>query len=140
MKYQDKQIEVMHEVVVPVSDEQDTEKTIEELKYFDPDHITVVYVVQNNEQTPSNIHEDTGDELHSIVLEEFEDADFELVESDNIVDSVLQTATDKEATSIVFRPSESSKVFNILSQSKNLELITHSSIPVVALPEPEDMQ
>lgn len=140
MKYRDNQTDVMHEVVVPVSDQQDTEKTVEELKYFDPDHITVVYVVQGNEQTPKDIHLDTGDELHEIVQDEFEEADFELVESDDIVSSIVDLAVDKDATSIVFRPSETSRISTVFSQSKNLKLITHSSVPVLALPEPEDME
>ena len=140
MRYKDKQIDIMHEVVVPVSNKQDTEKTVKELSYFDPDHITIVHLVENNEQTPKDVHEDVADELHSIVLEEFEDAEFELVQSDDIVKSISETAMEKEATSIVFRPAETTRIANVFSQSNNLRMITNFSIPVIALPDPEDME
>lgn len=140
MKYRDKHIDIMHEVIVPVSDEDDAIKTVEELSYFDPDHITVVYVVQNTEQVPSDIHKEDGNKMHEIVEDAFPDANFEIIEtSDSVESAIVEEALNNNATSIVFRPDQESTISKIFSKDKNMKLITHSSVPVIALPDPEDM-
>lgn len=131
----------MHEVIVPVLNEEDTIKTVEELSYFDPDHITVAYVVDNKDQVPKDIYEDRGDDIDKIVTEAFPEANFEVIEkSDSMASTIIDKAIDNDATSIVFRPDQESMISNIFSADKNMKLITESSIPVIALPDPEDME
>jgi hypothetical protein len=79
--------------------------------------------------------------MNEIVEDAFPNANFEIIEtSDSIESTIVQKALDNNATSIVFRPDQDSTISKIFSTDKNMKLITHSSIPVIALPDPEDME
>lgn len=140
MKYKKGHIDVMHEVVVPISDKNDAKKTIKELQYFEPDHINIIYVAPNTEQTPKSIEQEISDELESIISDVFPDSNFYSVRSSDTIDSIINLAMRVDATSIVFRPDDESFLSNMFSKNKNMKLITHSSIPVIALPDPQDME
>ena len=143
MKYQEKHIDLMHNIVVPVSGEEDTRKTVQELQYFDPDHVTAVFVAEETEgypnKTPNDVSEEIAENLQELFVEHFPDVDFRLVQATDMVEAIIETADDVGATAIVYRPRQSSFISRILSSSQSEKLMTHSSYPVVALPEPEEM-
>ena len=143
MKYKNKHIDLMNDIVVPVSNESDTEKTIKELQYFDPEHITAVFVIEETDgypnKTPTTVLKDIAEDSMEMFEESFPNADFRLVQSYDVIESIIDTADDVGATSIVYRPRQRSFLSQILSSSQSEELITKSSYPVVALPEPEEM-
>ena len=144
MKYQENHIDIMHDIVVPVADSDDAEKTVSELKYFDPTHVTAVFVAEETDgypnKTPHSVSEDIAEDTKEMFEREFPEVDFRLVQATDIVEGIIETADEIDATSIVYRPRQRSFISRILSSSQSEKLITHSSYPVIALPEPEEME
>lgn len=143
MKYREKHIELMNNIVVPLANEDDAEKTAAELSYFDPDHVTAVFVVEETEnypnKSPITTSEEIADEISEMFESHFPETEFRIVQSTDVIEAVIEVAEDVEASSIVFRPSQTSTITRLLSGNKALKLVTNTSYPVVALPEPEDM-
>jgi nucleotide-binding universal stress UspA family protein len=144
MKYKEKHIDIMHSIVVPVAGSDDAEKTVAELQYFDPDHVTAVFVAEETEgypnKSPHSVSEDIAEESREMFIEHFPEVDFRIVQATDIVEGIIDTADEIDASAIVYRPRQRSFISRILSSSQSEKLITHSSYPVVALPEPEEME
>lgn len=144
MKYQEKHIDIMHDIVVPVADAYDAEKTVAELQYFDPEHVTAVFVAEETDgypnKKPHSVSEDIAEDSRDMFLDHFPEVDFRMVQATDIVEGIIDTADDIDATAIVYRPRQQSFISRILSSSQSEKLITHSSYPVIALPEPEEME
>lgn len=131
---------IMGKVVVPIVDEEDAEKTVQELQNFDVEDISVVFVVEKSEgglaSTPRTLYEDVAQNVKEIFRSVYPDCGFQVIQSEDSVDSIVEVALESGATSIVFRPEQHSFMSRLLSNN-TLELIEQATIPVIALPEPE---
>jgi nucleotide-binding universal stress UspA family protein len=131
---------IMGKVVVPIVDEEDAEKTVQELQNFDVEDISVVFVVERSEgglaSTPRTLYENVAQNVKEIFRSVYPDCEFQVIQSEDSVDSIVEVALESGATSIVFRPEQHSFMSRLLSNN-TLELIEQATIPVIALPEPE---
>lgn len=141
MRYREDHIDIMHEVIVPIAGEDDAEKTIRELKHFEIEHLTVVFVAEQTDSYPNtvprSVFQETADSIEDAFDEAYSDYNFRVVQSSDTIESIVNVVEDVNATSVVFRPRQHSFISRILTSS-TLELIDESHIPVIALPEPED--
>lgn len=138
-----KKADIMGRIVVPIVDEVDAEKTIEELQNFNIGEIIVVRAIEKSEgslgSTPRTVHEDVGEKIKEKFRIAYPESKFQMTQSEDSVDSIVKVALESNATSIVFRPEQHSFISRLLSNN-TLELIERATIPVVALPEPEEVE
>lgn len=144
MKYKQEHIDLMDNVVVPLASEDDADKTATELSYFDPEHVTAVFVAEETtgypNKTPNSVSENIAGDIRDMMESHFPETDFRLVQSPDVTEGIISVAEEVEASAIVFRPRQSSVITRLLSGNKTMKLLTHSAYPVVALPDPEEME
>jgi len=126
-------------VVVPVADESDARKTARALEPYELDQVTVLHVVEKGEgvpdKTPVEQSEAVAREAFAAFRESFPEADDAVAYRRDVVEGIIDVATDMDASAIVYRPRDQGRIVRFLSGSHSLRLITESPIPVIAVPE-----
>ncbi|WP_440991740.1 universal stress protein [Haloarchaeobius baliensis] len=126
-------------VVVPVADESDARKTARALEPYELDQVTVLHVVEKGEgvpdKTPVEQSEEVAREAFAAFRESFPDADDAVAYRRDVVDGIIDVATELDASAIVYRPRDQGRIVRFLSGSHSLRLVTESPIPVIAVPE-----
>lgn len=132
------QIELLGNVLVPVANKQDAEKTANALAPYHPSHVTVLFVVEKGEgvpdKTPVEQSKTIAEESFSAVRSVFPEAEDHTVFSRNIVNAIFETAAEIDATAIVYRSRGGGRIMQFLSGDLSLKLVTQADRPVVALP------
>ena len=129
-------------VVVPVADEGDARATAAALEPYDVESVTVVHVVEKGEgvpdKTPVEQSEAVAADAFAAFKETFPDADTATAYRRDVVEGILQVASELDASAIVFRPREGGRIVKFLSGDRSLRLITRADRPVIALSEEDD--
>ncbi len=132
------QTPLLGHAVVPVSDAEDASATAMALEPYDPAHVTAVHVVEKGggvpDKTPVEQSEQIAEEAFVAVRRVFPDADEFTAYGTDVVETVVETAVELDATAIVYRPHRGSRLVQFLSGDRSLGLVTESPLPVVALP------
>ncbi len=135
---------MLDHVLLPVAHEDDARETALALEPYDPGRVTVVYVVEKAggapDKTPVEQSKEMAAASFSAVEEVFSDADAEIAYGRDIVEAIVDTATDVDATAIAYRPRESNRILRVLTGDLSLRLVTESPIPVVSLPDPNESE
>ncbi|WP_135363685.1 universal stress protein [Halosimplex halophilum] len=133
--------DVMTHALVPVADESDARATARALAPHDPDRVTVTYVVEKGggvpDKTPVEQSEAVANEAFEAFREEFPSADDRMLYDSDVVDAIVRTADEVDASAIAFRPRGGNRLVQFLAGDKTLRLVTESDRPVVTLPDPE---
>ena len=132
---------ILSRVLVPVATEQDARKTAEQLAAYDPEHVTVLHVVEKGEgvpdKTPVEHSEAVAQEAFDAVREVFPDAETATAYERNIVEAIFETADEIDASAIAYRSRGGNRLVHFLSGDLSLKLVTESTRPVIALPRHE---
>jgi len=129
---------MLSRVLVPVATEQDARKTAEQLATYNPEHVTVLHVVEKGEgvpdKTPVEQSEAIAQEAFDAVREVFPDAETATAYKRNVVGAIFETAEEVDATAIAYRSRGGNRLVHFLSGDLSLKLVTNATRPVIALP------
>jgi len=103
-------LDLLGHVLLPVANEDDAAATAAALEPYDPERVTALHVVEKGEGVPDKTPVEQSKEVaaasFSAVEAVFPDAGAEIGYSRDIVESIIDTATDVDATAIAYRPRE----------------------------------
>jgi len=134
--------ELLAHVLLPVATKNDAEETARALAPYSPDRVTVLHVVEKGEgapdKTPVEQSEAVADDAVEAVRELFPEAELHTAYSGNVVDAILETAAEVDASAITYRSRGGGRLIHFLSGDLSLKLVTNADRPVIALPRADD--
>lgn len=125
-------------LLVPVANVDDARATGKSLSNYDPDEVTVLHVIEKGDGVPDKTPVEQSRELakqsFSVFREHFPDANEQITFNRDVVEAIIEVATELEVSAIAFQPRGGSRIVKFLSGDQALRLITESTRPVVCLP------
>lgn len=129
---------LLDHVLLPVAHEEDARASAEALERYNPKHVTTLHVVEKGEgvpdKTPVVQSEEIAAESFAAVREVLPDSDDHIAYSRDVVNAILDSADEVDATSIVYRSRGGGRIMQFLSGDLSLKLVTRADRPVIALP------
>jgi nucleotide-binding universal stress UspA family protein len=131
-------------VLLPISHEEDVKTTSAVAHSYFKDRaselifVSVIEVTENEPSAPSpEEFEAQADDIFAVIREQFEDAPIpirtKLRRGVNVVEEIITTATEVDATVIAFVPQPANQLLTLLA---NHETAAENHYPVIALPRP----
>lgn len=90
--------------------------------------------------SPADAQAEEGDRLFEIAQREHEGVVIETraAYGTDVVESIIETAVETDATAIVFSPQEKGLLLRLLTGDTARSLMTQATVPVISLPHGED--
>ncbi|MDR5673580.1 universal stress protein [Halalkaliarchaeum sp. AArc-GB] len=140
---------LLRRIIVPIANEEDTKATCEALRPHIDETVELVNVLYVIEQTKGYMDPASPEALKQKAREWFMIAETslnageafqtELRAGTDIVDEIVASASDHDATAIVFKPRQSSGLLShLFSRGLKDELLSESPCPVISLPETDE--
>lgn len=136
--------ELLAEVLVPVASEDVAEQTAVMAREYlrEGSDVRVLHVVQDEDA----FAESTDEEWEAFAEEAFDafreafgrEVTTELRHGTDIAETIVETADDTGASAILFVPRGGSRWRQLMSGDVSRELVSESTVPVVALPRPDE--
>lgn len=138
MSTPDEPTDLLSHVLIPVASEDDARQTAAALAPYDPDHVTVLHVVEKGEgvpdKTPVEQSESIAQEAHEAVMEMFPEATLKKAYRRDVVAAIFDVAEELDATAITYRSRGGNRLVQFLSGDRSVKLVTQAERPVIALP------
>ncbi|WP_152040760.1 universal stress protein [Salinigranum salinum] len=129
--------------LVPIASEEDVRRARETiLPYLDDAGgvAILVHVIKVTEggidPSPADLQAEEAERLFETVSENYEDVVVETRKAygSDVVTSIVETATETDATAIVFSPQEKGLLLRLLTGDTARSLMTRATVPVVSIP------
>lgn len=124
-------------IVVPVANASDARRTADALEPYEFGRITVLHVVEKGEGVPDKIPVEQAEQIAANAFEAFKEsfpgAETEITYRRDVVQSIIDVASDINASAIVFRPRDRGRILQFIAGDRSLRLITESDCPVITL-------
>ena len=137
--------EIFETVYVPIANPDDAEETARAVhRYAHEDSgVIVTHVVEKGEGVPDKLSveqreqyaEEAYETFQDVLPEGWGDVQFETLYGRNVAETIIEGATDADATVIAFTPRGGSRWVRLVTGDVARNLIDNSPIPVISLPE-----
>lgn len=125
-------------VLLPVANEEDARRTARALEPYDPGRVSALHVVEKGEgvpdKTPVAQSEEQAEAAFAAIRGVFPDASDHVAYDRDVLDAILETAREIDASAIAFRSREGGRLLQFLSGDLSIKLVTNADRPVIALP------
>ncbi|WP_198668038.1 universal stress protein [Saliphagus sp. LR7] len=136
--------ELLDHVLLPVAHEDDARETALTLEPYQPRRVTTLHVVEKGEgvpdKTPVEQSEAIAEESYATVRRVFPYAEDHTAYARNVVEAIIDTADDVDASAIAFRSRGGNRLMHFLSGDLCLKLVTTADRPVIALPRQDSIE
>lgn len=137
---------LLRRIIVPIANEEDTSATCDALlPHLDEsvELVNVLYVIGQTEgyldpASPEALQQEANQwfEIARDHLDTVEGVQTELRAGSDVVDEIVASAVEHDATAIVFRPRSKNRLTQLFSSSIEHRLLTESPCPVIAIDDP----
>ena len=128
-------------VLLPVANEEDARRTAQALEPYEPSRVSALHVVEKGEgvpdKTPVAQSEEQAEAAFAAIRGVFPDASEHVAYDRDVLDAILETAREIDASAIAFRSREGGRLLQFLSGDLSIKLVTNADRPVIALPRGE---
>lgn len=130
-------------LVVPVATAEDARATAIALTEYPYDQITVVHVVEKRHGFPDKLSvpqaETLAEDSFAAFREIVPDIETEITYATNVVEAINDLAVELKANAIAFRPRGGSRLVQLISGDTTLRLVTETELPVIVLPDAQEV-
>lgn len=137
-RIEDESKRLLAHVLVPVANKEDAEKTAKALAPYEPDHITVLHVVEKGKGVPDKTPVEQSEEIAAAsfraIRDVFPDAEEHTAYARDIVGAIFDAADEVDASAIAYRSRGGGRIMQFLSGDLTIKLVTQAERPVIALP------
>jgi nucleotide-binding universal stress UspA family protein len=131
-------------ILLPVASTEDAEATAEALKGYDIGEIVAVHVIEKAGGAPDKAgveqRELEAEKIFDVLRESLDrPIETDITYGTEVDEAIFDAAHEIDATSIVITPRGGSRWIQLLTGDVALSLITESDLPVVVLPDVEDV-
>lgn len=137
--------QLLRRIIVPIANEADTKATCDALlSYLDEmvELVNVLHVIEQTEgyidpSSPEAIEQEAGEwfDIAESRLEAGDAFQTELRAGTDVIDQIVASASEHDATAIVFRPRQSGRLSGVFSRDLKDRLLTENPCPVIVLPD-----
>jgi nucleotide-binding universal stress UspA family protein len=136
--------DLFEKILLPVASRDDARATAAALSKYEPDEIVAVHVIEKGGGTIDK----AGVEQRELEAEEIFEAlqeslghavETKITYGTDVAEAIFEAAHGIDASSIVITPRGGSRWIRLLTGDVALSLITESDLPVVVLPDDEDL-
>jgi nucleotide-binding universal stress UspA family protein len=129
--------------LVPIASEEDVRRARETILPYLNDAggvailVHVIKLTQGGiDPSPADLQAEEAERLFETVSENYEDVVVETRKAygSDVVTSIVETATETDATAIVFSPQEKGLLLRLLTGDTARSLMTRATVPVVSIP------
>lgn len=135
-------IDITDHVLVPVATVEDARETAKLLRSYDVGTVTVLHVVEKGDGVPDKTPVEQSEAVAEQAFGSFRafvpEIETQLAYRRDVVDAIVDVASEVGATAIVFRPRGGSRIVSFLSGDRTLKLVTNAECPVIALSETDE--
>ena len=138
--------ELLERVVVPVANEEDAHATADAISPYlhQKDEVVVLHVIEKAggapDKAPMDAQQDEADAAFEVIRSRLTGEDvavsMEIRYGTDVVETIVETAIDLDASAVAITPREGSRIVALLSGDVAYRLVTNDRCPVVVFPEP----
>jgi len=136
--------ELLERVVLPVANEEDARATADAVSAYlhAGDEVVVLHVVEKAggapDKAPVEMQEEQGDDAFETMRSRLSDRDVEVATElrygTDVVETILDTAVEIDASAVAITPREGSRIVALLSGDVAYRLVTNERCPVISFP------
>lgn len=125
-------------ILVPISSEDDGYHTARAVEPYDPERVTMVFVVEKSGGAPDKISTTQAKELAGNSFAAFREvipsAEEHIAYGTNVADAIFEAANEVDATAVAFTSRGGGRFLQFLTGDIALRLVSRNDIPVISLP------
>ncbi len=129
---------LVRHVLTPVANEEDGRRTATALSSYDPEAVTVLFVVEKAGGAPDRLSpaqaQGVAEASFAAFREVMPGAEERIAGGTDVTETIFEIATEVGASSIAFTSRGGGRLVQFLSGDTAIKLVTQNDIPVIALP------
>jgi nucleotide-binding universal stress UspA family protein len=126
-------------VLLPVASKDDARSSARALAGQDYGTVTVIHVIEKAGGAPDKAsveqREEVAEEIFEAARDELDDIETDVVYGTDVVETIFDTAADRDASAIVVTPRGGNRFIRLITGDVALRLVTETEHPAIVLPD-----